>query len=207
MGLWDIRPYMSTHGGVNRTSWAPMTAGQGFLPGEPIVIVDAGTVSTGPKDGTELVLADADGGQIGLAINGPGAAATAELTAAYGWGRLYNHPDSGDTYANTSFLGTLGSPRIWFIPFGDPNQLFICSNVVAAAGGGAGAALTGADRGEAFQMTYVSGTTPDLGWGLERTGATKGTDVYCSVVDILDAFGNPVSIGGTGVYAVFQALL
>jgi len=184
-----------------------MTAGQGFLPGEPVMIVDAGTITSCVKDGTEILVADSDGGVIGLAVNGPGAAASAELIAADGWGRLYLHPDSGDTYANTSFLGTLGSPRIWYIPFGLPDQLFVANKMVAAAGAAAGAALTGADRGESFQLTYVSGTTPDLGWGLERTAGVPGTDLVCRVVDVLDARGNSVAIGGTGTQAIFQTIL
>lgn len=207
MGLWDIRPFSSSQGGTHAIRVAPMTAAQGFLPGEPVMIVDAGTVTSCVKDGTEILVADADGGVIGLAINGPGAAASAELIAADGWGRLWIHPDSGETYANTTDFGALGSPKIWYIPFGLPDQLFITDNVVVAAGGGAGAAFTGADRGESFQITYVSGTTPDLGWGLERTAGVPGTDLVARVVDILDARMRPVTIAGTGTFAVFQTIL
>lgn len=207
MGLWDIRPFSSARGGTTTVRCGPMTAGQGFLPGEPIMLADAGTLSTCVKDGTEILLADSDGGVFGLAINGPGAAASAELVAADGWGRLWNHPDSGDSYAATTDYGALGSPKIWYIPFGLPDQLFITDNIVVAGGAAAGAALTGADRGESFQITYVSATTPDLGWGLERTAGVPGTDVVARVVDVLDARMRPVTIAGTGVWAVFQTIV
>jgi len=182
-----------------------MTAAQGFLPGEVVQTVAAGTVTALHKDGNQLLIADcAAPFTCGIAINGPGAAASAELVAADGWGRLWIHPDSGETYANSSYKGgALGSPLIWYVPFGDQDQLFITDNIWAAGGAGAGAAPTGADRGDQFQLSYVSGTTPDLGWGVERTAGVAGTDFVATVVDVLNARGESVSIAGTGVSFVF----
>lgn len=207
MGLWDIRPFASPRGGTRVVRHAPMTAGQGFLPGEVVQVVAAGTVTALHKDGNQLLLADCAAPlSCGIAINGPGTSpATAELTAANGWGRLWIHPDSGETYANSSYKGgAVGSPLIWFLPFGHPDQLFVTSTVLAAGGAAAGAAFTGADRYDQFQLTYCSGTTPDLGWGIERTAGVAGTDFVATIVDVLDARGQSVSIAGTGTQAVFH---
>lgn len=194
MGLWDIRPFRSALGGIYETRVAPMNAAEGFLPGEPILINADGEAATCVKDGTEILIAEANGG---IAINGPGAASSAELVAADGWGRLYVHPHTGETYATGN--------AIWYIPFNN-DTLFITSNVVVAGGAAAGAAFTGADRGEQLQLTYVSATTPDLGWGLERTAGVIGTDLACLVVDILDSNYKRVSATGTGTYAVFRTI-
>lgn len=210
MGLWDIRPYASPRGSTIGIRGAPMTAAQGFLPGEIVQVVAAGTVTALHKDGNQLLIADAAApNTCGIAVNGPGTSpATAELTAANGWGRLWIHPDSGDTYANSSYKGgAVGSPYIWYVPFGDPEQLFITRIVLAAGGAAAGAAFTGADRGDQFQLTYCSGTTPDLGWGIERTASVKGTDFVATILDVLDSGGNSVSIAGTGTFAVFSVTI
>ena len=198
MGLWDIRPYSSVRGGTMSARQAPMTAlGTAFLPGEVVIVAPgAGTVSIAPQDGTQLVIAD---GVAGVAINGPGlATATAEKPAASGYGRQYQHPDTGNTYAT--------GDAIWFLPFGEGN-LFSTRVVLAAGGAAAGAAFTGADRGAAFELTYCSGTTPDLGWGLERTAGVYGTDYVAEVMDVLDANGRAVTATGTGVTAVFRVLI
>jgi hypothetical protein len=191
--------------------YAPMTAAEAFLAGEVVQVVAAGTVTAIHKNGAQYVLADAASPHMtGLAINGPGAAATAELTAANGWGRLWNHPDSGDGYAASSYKGgAVGSPLIWMVPFGDPQQYFVTSKILAAGGATAetAASITGADRGDQFQITYCSGTTPDVGWGVERTAGVKGTDFVATVVDVLDATGRSVSIAGVGTQYVFNVTI
>jgi len=212
MGLWDIRPYTSPRGGTYRVIGGPMTAAQAFLAGEVVMIAAAGTVEIAPKDGTQYILADAVTPHFsGIAVNGPGlATATAELVAADGWGRLWNHPDSGETYANSRYKGgALGSPYIWIIPFGSPEMLFVTSKIHAAGGAGAEAAasITGADRGDQFQLSYVSGTTPDLGWGVEKTAGVKGTDFVATVIDVLNARGESVSIAGVGTQYVFNVTI
>jgi len=211
MGYWDIRPYRCARGGVNKIIYAPMTAAQAFLPGHVVEIVAAGTVTALHENGAQVVLADtASDFTCGIAINGPGAAVSAELVAADGWGKLHIHPDSGDTYANSRYKGgALGSPLIWIIPFGDPDQLFVTDNIFAAGGAGAEAAasITGADRGDQFQITYCSGTTPDLGWGVEKTAGVKGTDFVATVLDVLNARGESVSIAGVGTQYVFNVTI
>lgn len=211
MGFWDIRPFSSPRGGGRRFIHAPMTAAQAFLPGHVVQIVAAGTVTVLPEDGTEIVLADtAADYTCGIAWNGPGAATSAELVAADGWGRLWNHPDSGETYANSRFKGgALGSPLIWIIPFGDPDQYFVTDNIFATGGAAAEAAasITGADRGDQFQITYCNATTPDLGWGIERTASVKNTDFVATIIDVLDARGQSVSIAGVGTQYVFSVTI
>ena len=211
MGLWDIRPFSSHQGSTTKIRSGWMTAAQGFLPGEPIMMVAAGTMSTFPKDHTPAVLADPIAPHAaGIALNGPGAASSAELTAANGWGRLWIHPDSGETYANTQGGGTVptsGNPKIWYVPFGDPDQLFITRIILAAGGNSAGAAFTGADIGDDFTISYADGTTPDLGWGLARDPATYGTNYVATIHDVLDANGKRVLIAGTGTFAVFSVTI
>jgi hypothetical protein len=192
MGYRDIWPFRSARGHTFRVAWAPMNAAEGFLAGEPILINADGEAATCVKDGTEILIAEANGG---VALNGPGAAVSAELIAADGWGRLWIHPDTGNAYAT--------GDRIWYVPWQDDVE-FITSNVVAAGGATAGAAFTGADRGDLFQMSYVAATTPDLGWGIERTAGVHGTDLVCVVTDILDAQLRPVTATGTGTFCVFR---
>ena len=208
MGFWDIRPFASPRGGARRVINAPMTAAQAFLPGHVVNIVAAGTVTVMPEDQTQLLIAEAVAPRTaGIAINGPGAAATAELTPGNGWGRLWIHPDSGDTYANSRYKGgALGSPLIWIIPFGDPDQLFVTTNIFAAGGATfeVAANITGADRGDQFQLVYNNGLTPDGGFGVERTPAVAGTDFVATIVDVLDARGIPVTIAGLGTQYVFS---
>lgn len=195
MGLYDIRPLASYMGSTVSIRWAPMKAGETFLPGEPIIVDSSGLAATAPRDGTEFVIADGVGG---ISINGPGlATATAELPASQGWGRLYKHPDTGENYATND--------KIWFAPF-DENNYFVANKMVTAAGGTLATAATGADRGDRFQITYVSATTPDGGWGVERTAGTIGTDYVVEVVDVLDSGGKAVSATGTGLFVIFRVL-
>lgn len=207
MGLWDIRPFSSHQGGTTKVRSGWMTAAQAFLPGEPIMMVAAGTLSTFPKDHTPADIGDPIAQQAaGIALNGPGAASSAELTAANGWGRLWIHPDSGDTYANSGG-GAAGSPKIWYVPFGDPDQLFITRIILASGGNSAGAAFTGADVGDDFELAYADGTTPDLGWGIARDAGVLGTDYVATIHEVLDSTGRRVSIAGTGTFAVFSVTI
>lgn len=195
MGLWDIKPYSSVRGGTFSVRSGPMNASEAFLPGHVVFVNSDGEVATAPSDGTQFVLADAQSQDaVGIAINGPGAAATAELVAADGWGVLHNHPDTGLAYAT--------GDRIWYVPFGEGN-LFVTRNVHAAGGSGAGAAPNGADRGDPFQLTYESGSTPDLGWGIERTAGVEGTDFVAHIQDVVDANGQSVDATTDGVAFIF----
>lgn len=195
MGLYDIKPFASYLGGTVSIRWAPMKASETFLPGEPILVDSNGLAATAIRDGTEMILAD---GVAGISINGPGlATATAELPATQGWGRLYKHPDTGENYATND--------KIWFYPF-DENNYFVANKMVTAGGATLATAPTGADRGDRFQITYVSATTPDGGWGIERTAATIGTDYVAEIVDVLDSVGKSVTASGTGTTIVFRVL-
>lgn len=199
MGYRDIWPWTSHHGSTITIQAAPMKSGETFVAGEPIFLDANGQAQTFPKDGTEALLADATNKHMaGIALNGPGTTATAELTLANGW-RQYVHPDTGNNYAALD--------RIWFAPFGEGNY-FVTRIVLAAAGGAAGAAFTGADASDAFEITYCSATTPDLGWGLERTAGSHGTDYVANVIHILDSTGKIVTTtSGAGTFAVFKVTM
>lgn len=209
MGFRDIWPYQSVTGSTMTILSAPMTAAEAFLAGEIVSVVAAGTVTAVHQNGAQFVLGDVISPHMaGVALNGPGlTTATAEKPASQGYGQLFVHPDSGESYANSRFKGgALGSPEIWFVPF-DDTSTFITRNVLAAGGAAAGAAFTGADRGDIFQITYCSGTTPDVGWGLERTTGVQGTDFAAQIVDVLDSSFKRVNIAGTGTFAVFRVLI
>lgn len=197
MGLANtIRPYASVRGSHMDVLSAPMTAAQTFNKGALVQVVAAGTVTGLDENGSEVLIADLAEAMVGgVAVNGPGAASGVEIPSDF----LKNHPDTGDAYAT--------GDRIWFHPWGRGN-LFV-TNVILATGGAAAetaANITGADRGAAYFITYCSATTPDLGWGVERTAITAGsnTEVYAKVVDVLDDDGNSVTATGVGTQYVFE---
>lgn len=193
MAYRDIQPFSSVLGGTYEARRVPMNASETFEGGELIFVNVDGEAQTFPKDGTEALIADIGAGslQVGVAVNGPGQAATAEIPTARAW----IDPNTGNAYATGAGIHYWPS---------DQHNLFITRNVVAAGGAAAGAAPNGADRGVAFQITYVSGTTPDLGWGIERTAGVYGTDVVAKIVDVLDSRGNPVSATADGTFFVFE---
>jgi hypothetical protein len=176
-----------------------MTAGQTFNKGAVVQVVAAGTVTVLPEDGTEILVSDiiAQGGAcFGVAINGPGAASSAAIPED----SVKIDPDTGNAYTTTTWIN--------YVP-ANQGILFRTSNILATGGAAAetAASITGADRGDAFFITYCSATTPDLGWGVERTSATAGmaTEVWAKIVDVLDARGRSVPTAATvGTQYVFE---
>ena len=81
---------------------------------------------------------------------------------------------------------------------------FITDVSIAAGGSGAGAAPNGADRGVAYFLTYESAATPDIGWGVELSAATLGTQLAACIVDVLDSLYRPVGATADGTYWVFE---
>lgn len=179
-----------------------MTSGQTFNKGAVVQVVAAGTVTVLPQDGTEVLAADVvdqEGGIVGVALNGPGTASTAEFPDNF----AKTDPDTGTAYSTTSWIN--------FVPI-NRGVLFRTSTILATGGAAAetAASITGADRGAAFFITYCSGTTPDLGWGVERTAASAGnqTEVYAKIHDVLDARGKsvltPASVGTQYVFEIIN---
>ena len=185
MAARDIMPFKSPRGGHNEVRWAAMTAGGTFEVGEPVAIVDAGTLTEPPQDDTQFILTDIDtvGNICGIAAFGPGSSNIDPMT--------------GSAFATGAMIA--------YYP-ADQGTLFITDNFFAAAAGSAVApALT--DIGEIYQITYAQFGTPDAGWGVEQTAGVPGTDVVAVIYDVLDS--NKVSINesssnGTGVYVVFE---
>ncbi len=176
-----------------------MTAGQSFNKGSIVQVLGTGAVTVLPEDGTEVLVADItdqEGSCVGVAINGPGAAAGTEEPDDF----VKNDPDTGNAYAATSWIN--------YVPI-NRGILFRTSTILATGGAAAEAAanITGADRGAAFFLTYCNATTPDLGWGVERTAATAGmlTEVIAKIVDVLDARGRSVpTLASLGTQYTFE---
>ena len=198
MAARDIMPWKSPLGGTYEVRHSGMTAAESFQVGEPVGITDAtGFLLEPPDDGTEFILADIDtvGNRCGIAVNGPGAA----TSAADPTSQLWIDPRTGNAYATGGL--------IYYWP-ADQGTLFITNNVHAAGGASAGVAPTAAEIGEIFQITYGTYGTPDGGWGIEYTAGVPGTDVFATVIDVLDANFNslvvPLVGAGAGVWVVFE---
>jgi hypothetical protein len=205
MGLADTTfPHASPLGGAMNIRRGRMTASQTFNRGAWVQIVAAGTVTVLPEDGTEILcsdITDQEGGCFGLAMNGPGAASSAEFPSNF----VKTNPDTGAAYAGDDFI---------YICQAVPGQLFRTSVILATGGSAAetAASITGADRGAGYYITYCSATTPDLGWGVERTAASTGVvgsnvvEVYAKIWDVLDARGRSVTTTGVGTQYVFEVV-
>ncbi len=183
MAARDIMPWVSPRGGTYEVRWGSMTASEVFDTGNPIGIVDAGTMTEPGRDNAQVVVGDFDGLEGGIAATGPGSSNI--------------NPATGSTYA------ALDDCAYW--PFGQ-GTLFITDNLFAAAAGSlVDPAQT--DVGELYQMVYSTtvGNRGDAGWGLERTAAVVGVDLVCHIVEVLDSNKRPIRISGdTGEFVVFE---
>jgi hypothetical protein len=203
MGIADTTfVHSSPMGGSTHIRRGRMTGSQTFNRGAWVQVVAAGTVTVFPEDGTPILCADqvdTEGGTFGLAMNGPGAASTAEFPNNF----VKIHPDTGNAYVADDW--------IYFVQ-AIPGQLFRTSNILATGGATAetAASITGADRGAGFLLTYCNSTTPDLGWGVERTATSTGVvgsnviQIYAKIWDVLDARGRSVTTTGVGTQYVFE---
>ena len=205
MGIADTTfAHSSPTGGAMNIRRDRMTSGQTFNRGAWVQIVNTGTVTVLPEDGSEILCADItdqEGGCFGLAMNGPGTATSVEFPSNF----AKTNPDTGATYAADDFINICQAV---------PGQLFRTSVILATGGATAetAASITGADRGAGYFITYCNGTTPDLGWGVERTAASTGIvgsnviEVYAKIWDVLDARGRSVTTTGVGTQYVFEVV-
>jgi len=179
MAARDILPVMDPNGGTPVPRWNQMTASEVFEIGEPVAVVNAGTLTEPPDDATQFIVTDIDGGtEAGIACFGPGA------------GNI--NPVTGAAFA------ALDDIAYW--PFGE-GTIYKTSNVFAA-GAGSDVAPAQTDVGEPYQMSY--NTTATIGWGFEQTAALSGIDVQCIVIEVLDADNEPIRISGAaGTQALF----
>lgn len=203
MGLADTTfPFSSPTGGAALMRRGRMTAAQTFNRGAWVQVVAAGTVTVFPEDGSPILCADqvdTEGGSFGLSMNGPGAATSAEFPNNF----VKSDPDTGAAYAADSWINFVQAV---------PGQFFRTSVILATGGGAAEtpASITGADRGNGFLLTYCNATTPDLGWGVERTATSTGVvgsnviQIYAKIWDVLDARGRSVATIGVGTQYVFE---
>ena len=78
MAARDIMPWIASRGGHHEVRYGAMTTGEVFDIGEPVAIVDAGTLTEPPVVADQIILAnDMDSGELGgIACFGPGAAGT-----------------------------------------------------------------------------------------------------------------------------------
>jgi hypothetical protein len=194
MAVNDFVVYRSAHGGHETVRWGPMNASEVFDRGE-VVFADpaSGEITEAQGDGTEITLAE--GMSHGVAIFGPaGGSETNDRDAQI-------NPDTGVEF-------TTGD-RIAFIPFNE-GVLFATDNFLATGAEATGtlAVPAASDIGNAYEIVYSDGGTPDRGWCVEQTAATTGTDWQAVIVDVLDADG--VSLiepnAGTGTTVVFDVV-
>ena len=139
------------------------------------------------------MIADVGAGavQVGVAAFGPGAATSAAVPNNF----IRTDWRTGAAFATGAQIGYWPADR---------GIQFITSITLAAGGAAAGAAPNGADRGVAFFISYGNTPTPDLGWGVEQSAATLGTQVAACITDVLDSRKNPVTATGAGTYYVFE---
>ena len=191
MAARDIMPFKSPLGGTYEVRVAGMTASEVFDIGEPVVIVDGGTLTEPPDDATQWILTDGeDGGtSVGIACYGPaGGAQTNDRGAA-------TNPKTGAAYAVNDEIAYWPASQ---------GTLFITRNFYAAGAGSSVAPLV-TDIGERYQIAYGTFGTPDAGWGVEQTAGVIGVDVQAVVVDVLDSQKAPIRVSGNaGVFVVFE---
>ena len=184
MAARDIMPFVSPQGGTLEVRYGSMTASETFEVGEPVNIVNAGTITEPPDDVTQWIIGDGDnpdGTGWGIACYGPGASNI--------------DPKTGVAFATGA--------EIAYWP-GNQGTLFITDNFFAAGGGSAVVPLQ-TDVGESYQITYGTFGTPDAGWGVEQTAGVAGVDYQAIVTDVLDSQKAPIRLSGNaGVYVVFE---
>jgi len=183
MAARDIMPFKSPLGGTYEVRVAGMTASEVFDVGEPVAIVDGGTLTEPPDDATQWILTDGeDGGtSVGIACYGPGT------------GGVNTNPKTNAAYTTNDEIAYWPASQ---------GTLFITQNVFAAGAGSASAPLV-TDIGERYQISY--GTTDPIGWGVEKTAGVIGVDVQAVVVDVLDSQKAPIRVSGNaGVFVVFE---
>ncbi|MCP4113854.1 MAG: hypothetical protein GY737_00335 [Desulfobacteraceae bacterium] len=180
MAKFDIMPFKSPLGGTYETRVGGMTASETFELGEPVMLVNAGTLTEPIDDGTPWPIAEADsGGEIGIACFGPG------------------HNSNTNPKTNAAFAS---DDEIAYWP-ANQGTIFITKNFYSDATTAASPALT--DIGESYEITSATVATVE-NWGVVQAAATEGTDVQAIILDVLDTNKSPIrDTGKTGVYVIF----
>ena len=190
----DIMPFKSPLGGTYELRVAGMTASQTFLMGHPVGIVDGGTVTQAPNDGTQWLVADLDtvGNIAGIAAWAVGGDDGDGTTSTVG---APTNPKTNAVYTTNDEVG--------FWP-ADQGTLFITRNFHDAATTAAVVPLV-TDIGEIYEISSSTTVAAGLGWGLEQTAGSVGTDVVAVVYDVLDIDKAPIRVSGNaGVFLVFE---
>jgi hypothetical protein len=172
-----------------------VTASQVFDTGEPINMVNGGTMTeptqnpANPWTVAQFTATATSSLQGGIAVMGPaGGLQTNDRAAAI-------NPATGIAYATNDSVGW------WPINQG---VLFITENFWAT-GAGSAAVPAQTDVGESYQITHATFGTPDAGWGIEQTEGVVGTDVCADVYEVLDSLYRPIRLSGqTGAFLVFE---
>lgn len=183
---FDIAPLLDPLGGTNIVATYGITVSQTFEMGEVVGLVDAGTITELPQDGTEVLISDLDSGKVvGISCFGPGASNLNPKTGTSVWAvgtNLSIWPADRGTYFITPYF--------------------------FAAGGAAAAVPAITDLGESYQVVYGAGTFNGVAtnrWGVEQTAGVAGTDVRAVIHRVLDANKKDIRESGqTGVYVVFE---
>lgn len=178
----DITPYHSESGGHTSIRWGEMTASEVFEGGEPVMIVDAGTLTEPTDNNAQWVISE---------FTATGTSALSGGIAVFGPGAGNIDPQTGVAFATGGAIA--------YYPMNEGN-LFITS-VFTAAGGATVAVPALTDIGEAYQLSLGAANSQ---WGPEQTSAVQGTDVQARIVDVLDAQGTTIRTSGeAGVSVVF----
>ena len=186
MAFRDIMPWTSVLGGTYEVRWGPMTNGELFQTGEPVMVVAAGTITEpiGATTSWPLTEFDATGIEGGIAVFGPGDAGT------------NINPRTGVAFAQNDDIA------YWPINQGN---VFITKNFFATADTTTLVVPVQGDVGEAY---YVNQAVAATAWGLEQTAALEGTNVQGNVTEVLDANYVPIRESGqAGVYLLFTLTL
>ncbi len=195
MPAFDIMPWVSPLGGTVEVRYAPMTASQTYLLGQPVGIVDAGTLTQAPNDGTQWVLGDMDtvGNICGIAAFGVGGDDGDGTTSTV------NAPTNPKTNA---VFATNDEVAYWPA---DQGNLFITNNMHDTATSAAVVPVQ-TDVGEIYMISSsLTAGVHGFGFGIEQTAGVVATDVLAIVHDVLDSNRAPIRLSGNaGVHIVFE---
>lgn len=185
MAAYDFMPFKSPLGGTYEVRHAGVTTAQTFEVGEPIVIVDNGTITEATANGwilTDFTSTTASAVDGGIACWGPGA------------GNL--NPETGIAYVvNDSVAYWPINQGILFI-----TRLAVNFRATGAAAAGAARAPVVTDIGESYLMS-----SNGVNWAITTDAAAPGTSVQADIVDVLDVNKSPIRLSGNaGFYAVFE---
>ena len=182
MAKMDIRPFTGPLGGTHTVRWGSMTAGEVFEMGEPVMVVNAGTVSEPVGATTTWTIGEftsaGESCEGGIACFGPGATNI--------------NPATGIAFAT--------GDDVAFWPINEGN-LFITDNFFATGDTTTAVVPAQTDVGEGYRMNQAAAATA---WGIEQTAAVAGANVVANVTEVLDSMFRPIRLSGqAGVYLVF----